>query len=280
MSLGRGLSSLIPQKSTAPSSSVKQPAQTGILEVSPSDISPNPSQPRKIFSHAELDGLVVSIKQYGILQPLLVSDLGNGKYELIAGERRLRASKTAGLKKVPIILKSADSQKKLELALIENLHRENLNPIEEARAYKGLVDEFGLKHQTVATKMGKSRSQITNTLRLLNLPEKIQIAIQNKKIPQSSARLLVTLTPKEQELYLERFLKTGMTVRDVTREKKISSKKTTRAKDANILSTEEALREALGTKVVIKKRGQRGQITIDFYSEEEFSELIKKLKKV
>lgn len=283
MSLGRGLSSLIPTKTTTVSSKQLKsilPVKTGVLELSPERIMPNPKQPREIFNHAELESLVSSVKQYGILQPLLVSDLGGGNYELIAGERRLRAAKIAGFKNVPVILKSANAQKKLEIALIENLHREDLNPIEEATAYKELVSEFGLKHESIAKKMGKSRPQITNIMRLLNLPENIQAAIRDKRIPASSARALVTMTPKEQELYLKRFLKQGMTTRDIEREKRLRKKTAVKSKDANILSLEEKLREALGTRVVVKKRGQRGQITIDFYSDEEFKELVKKLKKV
>ncbi|MEA3272686.1 MAG: ParB/RepB/Spo0J family partition protein [Patescibacteria group bacterium] len=282
MSLGRGLSSLIPSKTTVVSSKIKSAssAGTGVLEISPSKITPNPSQPRKIFSHKELEELVKSIKQYGILQPLLVSDLGGGRYELIAGERRLRAAKIAGVRNVPIILKSINAQKKLELALVENLHREDLNPIEEARAYKGLIDEFSLRQEDVAKKMSKSRPQITNTLRLLNLPEGIQSAIQNKKIPATSARALVTMTPKEQELYLKRFLKGGMTTSDIERESRLRKKTSVKSKDANTLALEETLREILETKVVVKKRGQRGQITIDFYSDEEFKTLVKKLKSI
>ncbi|NQU83908.1 MAG: ParB/RepB/Spo0J family partition protein [Parcubacteria group bacterium] len=278
-SLGRGLSSLIPQKTTT-SSGISKSAQSGVLEISTNNIVPNPDQPRKRFNHAELEELVISIKQYGVLQPLLVSDLGGGQYELIAGERRLRASKIAGLKNVPVILKSINAQKRLEIALVENLHRDDLNPLEEARAYKNLMDEFNLKHDGIAKKMGKSRSQISNTMRLLNLPENIQGAIIDKRIPASSARLLVTLTPKEQELFLKNILKRGMTVRDVVREKTLHKKSSVKTKDANLLSVEEKLRGALETKVTVKKRGGKGQVVIDFYSDEEFKELVNKLKSV
>lgn len=282
MSLGRGLSSLIPPKITFSNCESKVSnllTQAGILEIPLSKIVPNPHQPRQTFNHGGLEELVSSIKQYGVLQPLLVSDLGSGSYELIAGERRLRASKMAGLKTIPVILKTCDSQKKLELALIENLHREDLNPIEEARAYKELMQDFGLKQEDVSKKMGKSRSQISNTIRLLSLSENIQRAIADKKIPASSARLMVTMTEREQEMFLEKFLKNGMTVREIVKEKNLRRKNVNIKKDVNLLSVEEELREVFETKVSIRKRGQRGQIIIDFYSEEEFGGLVKKLKK-
>lgn len=268
------MSSLIPPKIT-PTVIAHAKEQGGAFEVAPENIFPNPSQPREIFNHAGLEELIASVKEYGILQPLVVSDLGNGRYELIAGERRLRASKIAGLKTVPVILKSPKAQEKLEWALIENLHRENLNPIEEAKAYRNLSEEFGFSQEDIARKMGKGRSHISNTLRLLNLSEKVQVEISNKRIPPSSARLLVTMTPKEQELFLTKLLKGGMTVRDVEREKKM--KTSVKPKDAKLLAIEADLREVLGTKVEVKKRGGRGRVVIDFYSEEEFKELLKKL---
>jgi ParB family chromosome partitioning protein len=275
MPLGRGLSSLIPPKITSTTIAHAKEQAGGVLEIAPDNIFPNPSQPREVFSHTELEELIASIKEYGVLQPLVVSDLGNGRYELIAGERRLRASKIAGLKTVPVIMKSPKAQEKLEWALIENLHRENLNPVEEAKAYRNLSEEFGFSQENIARKMGKSRSHISNTLRLLSLPEKVQMEISNKRIPPSSARLLVTMTPKEQELFLTKFLKGGMTVREVTREKKMKMSPA-KSKDAKILAIEADLREILGTKVEVKKRGGRGQVVIDFYSEEEFTELLKK----
>lgn len=275
MPLGRGLSSLIPPKVTS-NIIAHAKEQGGVFEIAPDNIFPNPSQPREVFNHTELEELIVSIKEYGVLQPLVVSDLGNGRYELIAGERRLRASKIAGLKTVPVILKSPKAQEKLEWALIENLHRENLNPVEEAKAYKNLSEEFGLSQEEISRKMGKSRSHISNTLRLLNLPDKVQVEISNKRIPPSSARLLVTMTPKEQELFLTKFLKGGMTVRAVEREKRMKMSPA-KSKDAKILAIEADLREVLETKVEIKKRGGRGRVIIDFYSEEEFKELLKKL---
>lgn len=274
MPLGRGLSSLIPPK-VASTTIARAKEQGGFFEIAPDNILPNPNQPREIFNHAGLEELIASIKEYGILQPLIVSDLGSGKYELIAGERRLRAGKIAGLKTIPVILKSPKAQEKLEWALIENLHRENLNPIEEAKAYRNLSGEFNLSQEDIARKMGKSRSHISNTLRLLNLPEKVQTEISNKRIPPSSARLLVTMTPKEQELFLVKFLKGGMTVRDVEREKKMKS--SAKPKEAKLLAIEEDLREIFGAKVEVNKRGGRGRVIIDFYSEEEFRELLKKL---
>jgi ParB family chromosome partitioning protein len=174
--LGRGLGSLIPQKQSITEQVVPE-ARTIVLEVSVDDIVENPRQPRHHFSPADLEDLIGSIKEHGILQPLVVTRSGSG-FELIAGERRLRASRTLGLKTVPVIVREADEQQKLELALIENIQRQDLSPVEEAIAYKALLDEFNLTQEEVGKRVGKSRSNVANIVRLLELTEPMLLALK------------------------------------------------------------------------------------------------------
>ncbi len=293
--LGRGLSSLIPTKKLTPSGVT--PAQAGaqtsnvmeivpegerILHVPVGDIVPNPHQPRREFHAEELEELVSSVKEYGILQPLIVTEKGNGMFELIAGERRLRAARAAGLKKVPVIVRSADELRKFELALIENLQREDLSPVEEALAYAKLMDEFGMTQEAVSQKVGKSRSVVANTLRLLNLPQDMQQALSDSQISMSMARVLCGMeNPAEQRAMFERMLKGEYTVReaeDASRLKKNPGRVRAQMRDVNVMAMEEDLRDALGTKVVIKKRGETGKIMIEFYSQEELNGLANRLK--
>ena len=198
--LGRGLGSLIPKKeniakivtprilSDFSPSSVKADGER-IFSINIEKISPNPHQPRKDFAHADLEDLVSSIKEHGIIQPLIVTDNGDGNYELVAGERRLRSAKIAGLKKVPAIVRAAKENEKLELALIENIQRQNLNPLEESEAYAKLMDDFGMTQEEIGKKVGKSRSAVANTLRLLDLPDKIKEALRGGKLTAGHARV-------------------------------------------------------------------------------------------
>jgi ParB family chromosome partitioning protein len=296
--LGRGLSSLIPAKKADASSSAPVALRSGmpagaveavppgerILHVSVSDIVPNPYQPRRDFRPEELEELIASVKEYGILQPLVVTEKANGMYELIAGERRLRAAKEAGLKKVPVLTRTADDQRKLELALIENIQRADLSAIEEAHAYLKLMDEFGLTQEKVAERVGKSRPVVANTLRLLKLPVEMQLALSDGRISMSMARVLCGMdVPSEQRAMFERMLSGEYTVRqaeDVSRARKASAGRVRASvRDVNLMALESDLREALGTKVIIQKKGDVGQIRIDFYSGEELDELIRKLKR-
>ena len=194
--LGRGLGALIPQKiAPEPDSDAGKVIAAGVNEISVDAIVANPHQPRKDFSASDLEDLLSSIKEHGILMPLVVTDKGEGEYELIAGERRLRASRMLGLEKVPVVVRTATEQQKLELAIIENIQRQNLNAVEEAQAYQAMVDQFSLKQEEVATRMGKSRSHIANTMRLLELDEGILNALSsgNKSFLFSEKRFLSSL---------------------------------------------------------------------------------------
>ncbi len=279
--LGRGLGSLIPSGPPAtppapPASSGPAAVSAGVLHVDIDQVRPNPQQPREHFAHRDLDDLIASIKRHGILQPLVVTKTPEG-YELIAGERRLRAARMAGLADVPVIIRSADEQDKLELALVENIQRADLNPIEEARAYRKLIDDYDLTQEVVAERLGKSRPQVANTLRLLDLPEEVQSAVREGRIPVTAARALLSLEGPEQQLAWWKKLTQGeMTVRDVERGVRTAKGLPART-DPNLAAAEEQLRAALGTKVEIHKRGPAGRIAIAFFSDEELAALVRRL---
>jgi len=285
--LGRGLGSLIPNKKIIKQAVSKEHEDLlvddadKILNVSVDKIDLNPQQPRQTFDHSDLEELINSIKEYGIIQPLIVTKQGL-RYELIAGERRLRSAKILNLKTVPVIVRDADEQQKLEIALIENVQRKNLNPIEEAIAYKKMMDEFNLTQDEVADKVAKSRSSVANTIRMLSLPEIVQKALIDNKITEGHARVIAGFeTEQEQLKFLEQILNYNFTVRDAEREsRKLTKKKIKRtATDPAVEAVKETLRESLGTKVEVKKRAGKGQIIINFYSEEEFDGLVDKISK-
>lgn len=288
--LGKGLGALIPPQKTGSSLSV-QPASepdadlsqsqteqgsgasdTGqrILEVSIHRIRRNPHQPRIHFDHHQLEDLIASIKEHGVLQPLVVTPSADGWYELIAGERRLRACTIAGRETVPVILRDASEQQKLEWAIIENVQRQDLNPVEEARAYIRLMDEFGLTQEQVGEKVGKSRPQIANTVRLLQLPEEMQKALVEGRISASHARTLLSIpTQAEREALFQAMLAERFTVRQTeARTQPVRRKSSLR--DANLVALEERVRDALHSRVQIKKdaRGE-GEIRVKFFSPEE-----------
>ena len=277
--LGRGLGSLIPQKQSLTEQVIPSAAST-VLEVSVDEIKENPRQPRSHFSASDLEDLIGSIKEHGILQPLVVTR-DSGEFELIAGERRLRAARTLGLSTVPVIVREADDQLKLELALIENIQRQDLNAIEEAIAYKALIDEFNLTQEQTAKRVGKSRSAVANIIRLLELEEEILFALRDGKIMKTHARTLLAESDekKRYDIFMA-MLDGGMTVREAeARASNTGTKKQHGAsrKDPNILAHEKKLREILGTKVDIKERGGKGNISISFYSREELMELLDRL---
>ncbi len=211
------------------------------------------------------------------MQPLLVTERLDGGYELIAGERRWRAAQMVGLATVPALIKQLPDRQKLEVALIENIQRENLTPIEEAFAYQRLMDEFALTQQEVAEKVGKSRPAVANTVRLLSLPEEVKAALTDKRINMSQARALLSLEDKAKQLdMLSSMLGQRITVREL--ERSVSKQNTKKShRDPNVTYLEDQLRAALGTKVTITKKGDRGTIIIDFYSEEELKRIIKKI---
>lgn len=276
--LGRGLGSLIPQKiAPEPGTEAAKAAEVSATEISPDKIVANPHQPRKYFASEDLQDLVESIKEHGVLLPLVVTDRGDGTYELIAGERRLRASREAGLDKVPVIVRSATEQQKLELALIENIQRSQLNAIEEALAYQALGDQFSLRQDDIAARVGKSRSHVANTMRLLDLTEEMRQAVAENKITKSHARTLLAEPDKtrRQELF-EKMLKGDMTVREAEARAGSKARKKSSGKDPNVAALEAELRDALGTKVDIQMKDGKGKIGIHFYSKEDLKALIKK----
>lgn len=285
MALGKGLGSLIPQQKRARNVIRKETGITKgeddrVWQIPITNIVPNSEQPRKEFDHKKLEDLVVSIKKHGILQPLVVTQRDDG-YELIAGERRLRASQIAGLVTVPVIVRSATKQEKLELALIENIQRQNLNPIEEAFSYTRLIEEFNLTQDEVAQQVGKSRSVIANTIRLLDLPESIQKALIQGNISVGKARALLSLkSEKEQMDMFKSMMGQEMSVRDVERlveTRGPASRKGSVRRDPNIRAQEELIEDNLGTKVRITQKGERGTIVIEYNSRGELKRLIGEL---
>lgn len=265
--LGRGLGALIPQKSTE---EMSRELGERVLEIPINKIIPNSRQPREQFGEAGIEDLKQSILTHGILQPLVVIKKDDG-YELVAGERRLRAAKGIGLARVPAVVRTATEQQKLELSLIENLQRENLNAIEEAKAYRALIDEFGLRHDEVAARVGKSRPVVSNTLRLLDLPEEIQQALIAGRIAYSAARALLGVSPEERKRTFDRLMR-GEKISSGEIEKQLPPQR--RKEDPNLRAAEARLRESLGTKVVVNRRGSRGTIVIEFYSDEELAALL------
>lgn len=287
--LGRGLGSLIPQKPIKPLTNsndggvnnATEVQAGGVLMISPEEVIANVFQPRHKFTDYKLDELAASIKEHGIIQPLIVGSKKDGKYELIAGERRLRASKLAGLKEVPVIIKDVDNQDKLELALIENIQREDLNPIDCAMSYRRLMDEFKLTQEDVAKKVGKSRPAVANTLRFLNLPEEVRLALIDGKISEGHAKYIVGVEGEVKQMKLFRqILHSNLTVGDTSAEiRKMGGTKMARVK-INYLDKDKefAFREFFGAKVEIKRTGKGGKIVIDFYSDEELKNIVEKIK--
>jgi len=276
--LGRGLESLIPQKPKT--SSVVAGAA---VEVPISKIRTNPHQPRQAMNPTPLKELSLSIGEHGVIQPLVVSEVGDGGYQLLAGERRLQASKMAGLQKVPVVVRSATDQQKLEVALVENVQRENLNPLEEASAYQQLIDDFNLTQDQVAKKVGKSRANVANILRVLTLADEIKKALATSQLTLGHAKVLLGIKDEQARKKMFQDILAGqLSVRDTEHgvEKikiKVVGKQLQRNKGADILQLEENLRQALGTKVEVKEKKGRGKIVIDFYSKDELKDLISKI---
>ncbi|MDD5463989.1 MAG: ParB/RepB/Spo0J family partition protein [Candidatus Moranbacteria bacterium] len=296
--LGRGLSSLIPSKQPAQASSQtsqnaeefsKRTVSAGdesirgdnfVMEVDVSLIVANPHQPRNLFDDEKLENLAQSIKMHGIIQPLIVSKKGN-LYELIAGERRFQASKIVGLKKVPVIIREASELQKLELAIIENIQRHDLNAIEEGRAYQKLADEYQMNQEEVAAKMGKSRSLVANKIRLLNLPIEVQKGLIDGKITEGHAKTILSLdNPEKQRALYELILKSNLTVRQAeekTKEVSVKSYNRSKSVDPEVKKLEEELVGMLGTKVRVNKSGDGGKIVIEYYSQEDLDSLLEKM---
>ena len=279
--LGRGLDSLIPagegRETAAPAGD-----GTGLIDIPVDALVPNPNQPRVHFDEESLNDLAASIKEVGVLQPLLVRLLPNKSYQLIAGERRWRAAKKAGLTHVPAVVRETDDLTSVENALVENLHRQDLSPLEEASAYQQLIDEFNMTHDSVAKRVGKSRSAVSNSLRLLGLPASIQGLIADGRLSAGHAKVLLGTDDRAfQEALAKRVVSEGLSVRaleDAVRERSGAPKsveptapgetatttRTTTLREPGLLELEMLIAEHLATTVQVKKAGTRGTITIQF----------------
>jgi len=244
------------------------------------DIKPNSTQPRQIFNEEKIDELAASINAHGVIQPILVKKSGGG-FEIVAGERRWRAARKAGLKQVPGIVKELTKEELMFSSLIENIQRENLNPIEEAEAFQKLCGEFDFTQEDVSLNVGKSRPYITNALRLLKLPAEIQEMVLSGKLTNGHARALVSVeNVKRQIMFAEKVASEGLSVRETEKlvkeadNRKEKKPKQASEKDADVLGIENELKEILGTKVTLKHRGKRGKLEIDYFSREELERLI------
>jgi ParB family chromosome partitioning protein len=278
--LGKGLSALIPDRPL-----VVQAEGTGVLEIPVQKIFPNPRQPRKSFDPEGIAELVSSVRSRGVIQPILVRE-GNGGFELIAGERRWRAAKQAGILSIPAIVRKVSDQDSLQIALIENLQREDLNPMESAEAYERLIRDFDLTQEEISRQVGKKRSTITNVMRLLGLPAELKEYVREGKLTLGHAKAILSLPKKSQETTAGReIIRKGLSVRQAERlvqrisalgEGTTHSRNTTR--DVHIQAVEEELKRRMGTKVRILDRKDRGKIEIEYYSKKERERLISILR--
>ncbi len=294
MALGKGLSALIPEKlepvaieAVKTHDSLKSGSVDGQQRIDVAMIRDNRFQPRQNYDDAKLDELVASIKEKGLLQPIVVRRVGDA-FEVIAGERRLRAVRKLGLVSVPVMIKEATDKEALVLALVENVQREELNPVEKAESYRRLVDEFSFTQEEVAKAVGKDRATVANLLRLLKLPKEILKAVFDGKISEGHARALLSIEEPNAQMIL--FLETvqkGFSVREVEERSKIatSGKKTKKParvalKDPEIAAVEEELRRIFGTKVLVQnKRGNKGKLVIEYYSLNDFDRILKVVRR-
>ena len=276
--LGRGISALIPQQQEA-----AEHAKINFAELG--QIKPNPFQPREEINPHNLEELVQSIKEKGIIQPILVRRKGDG-YELIAGERRLQAAKLLNLTEIPILIRDATDEESLELALIENIQRQNLNPIEQAKAYQYLINRFEITQERIAQIMGKARVSITNILRLLKLPQEVQEEIKKGRLSFAHARTLLEIgEPMAQQELTEEIIAKSLSVKELEniirhrRSRGIKRKKHTEVqREPYLLALEEQLQQILGTKVKIIRSKKHGNIQIEFYSQEDLERITAKLR--
>ena len=265
--LGKGLSQLIAEQYDAAPN-----------EIPIESIDPNPRQPRTHFDEAALEELANSIREFGVIQPLIVRPSSEGRYELIAGERRWRAAKLAGLESVPVAIRSAAAQASLEIAIIENVQREDINAVESARAYQRLIEEFGLTQEQVALRVGKSRTAVSNTIRLLKLGERVLGGLEGGRITEGHARALLAFPDLSRDRVYDRIIDQGLTVREVERlstpskPKGIKSKPETVA-DPDTLAVEATLSEHLAAPVKISS----GKITIEFYGDEDLNRILERM---
>lgn len=281
--LGKGLDALFMDNETVDSG--------GVVTLRLSQIEPNRDQPRKIFSEEALNELADSIREHGVLQPLLVRPLPGGSYQLVAGERRWRASRMAGLQEVPVVIREMDEEQAMEIALIENLQREDLNAIEEATGYKQLMERYGMTQEQVAKRVGKSRPAIANALRLLNLPQKVMDMVGEGEVSPGHARALLAFDDQERIVEIAQKVKTGKySVRDIERMAKNQDEKKEKAakapeepawggKSAFLTEMEIAMSMEMGRKVRIIPNGEGGTLQIQFWDEEDLKSLAEKFAK-
>lgn len=270
--LGKGLGALLDSENILLGSSA-------VSELKINDIEPNREQPRKQFDQEKLMGLAESIKQHGVVQPIIVKKTETG-YSIIAGERRWRSAKIAGLKTIPAIIKDISTREIMEIALIENLQREDLNPVEEAEAYQKLMDEHGLTQESLSKIVGKSRAAIANSVRLLSLTDKVKEMLVGELLTPGHARTLITIENEEKQNSLANTIveknlnvrETEKLINDQTNQKK--RKKSSPDRDANILDIEEKLKSILGTKVDLQHYSNRGKIIIEYFSNDEFDRIV------
>jgi ParB family chromosome partitioning protein len=272
--LGRGLASLIPQRSAG---------QPGTLEIAISRIRPNPHQPRRRFDPDSLATLTASIVEHGVLQPILVTETIDG-YQLVAGERRLRAAQAAGLERIPVVVRQLADRDQLELALVENLQRDDLDPIETAGAFRQLIEDFGLSQDDIARRVGRARSTVANTLRLLDLAPGVQAAVGDGRLSEGHGRALGGLATGLQDRLLDSVIgqelsvrQTEELVRRLREPRPQPAGRPARRVDPDLERVEEDLRRALGTKVSLARSRRGGRIVIEYYSDEELGRLYERL---
>lgn len=276
--LGRGLAALIPQRNAG---------IPGPVDIAVGRVRPNPYQPRRHFDEDDLRTLTASIEEHGVLQPILVTETIDG-YQLVAGERRLRAAIAAGLERIPAIVRQLDDRSRLEIALIENLQREDLDPIEAAVGFRRLIDEFGFTHEQIASRIGRARSTVANTLRLLDLAASVQAAVADRRLTEGHARALGGLSVEHQEHVLGTVIDQDLSVRQTEelvrrlREPKVPASDpapahASRPTDPDLERVEEDLRRSLGTKVSLARSRKGGRIVIEYYSNEELGRLYERL---
>lgn len=275
--LGKGLSSLLPQSAPPAVALDSVPPQGGLVEIDVDRIRPNPRQPRETFEAEALDGLSKSLKTQGVLQPVVVRPIESG-FELVVGERRWRAAQRAGLHRIPAVVREVTDDRLLETALIENLQRENLNPIEEAQAYRAILEEARLSQEQLAARVGKQRTTIANSLRLLGLPSVVQDRVRSGELSMGHARALLGLSNASDQIRLgDRAVREGLSVREVevlvARSTPVGigaeARRVARRKDPNVEAAEEELQTAMGTKVRILAGRKGGRIEVYFYSHDE-----------
>ncbi len=274
--LGRGLSALIPQKPAAPDTGA-------VIDVALARVVPNPYQPRHHYDDTDLAELAASIREHGVLQPVLVTETPDG-YQLIAGERRVRASRLAGLERIPALVRQLANQAQLEVALVENVQRADLDPIDEALAYRQLMTEFGLTQEQVASRVGKARATVANTVRLLDLHQDVQAAIADRRITEGHGRALGGLPADGQPTVLPTVIAQGFSVRQteelvrrLRQPRQAPAPAPIRPLDADLEKVEETLRSHLNTKVSLSRSRRGGRIVIEYYSDEELNRLYERL---